>query len=81
VALSEFHRALTPGGLVVVGFAVGDEILRPENPYGHDVTFDAYMRQPEDVTDLLTQAGFAVTAQMTIVGPKRPGVALLAGKQ
>lgn len=80
VALAEFHRVLTPGGLLVVGFAVGDEILRPDKPYGHDVTFDAYMRQPEDVSALLTDAGFTVTAQLTIVGPKRPGVCLLAQK-
>jgi ubiquinone/menaquinone biosynthesis C-methylase UbiE len=81
VALAEFHRVLAPGGLAIVGFAVGDEILRPEKPYGHDVTFDAYMRQPDDVSELLAQAGFVVTAQLTIVGPKRPGVALLAQKQ
>jgi ubiquinone/menaquinone biosynthesis C-methylase UbiE len=81
VALAEFYRVLVSGGLLVVGFAVGDEILRPEKPYGHDVSFDAYMRQPDDVSGLLTQAGFAVTAQLTIVGPKRPGVALLAQKQ
>jgi ubiquinone/menaquinone biosynthesis C-methylase UbiE len=81
VALAEFYRVLVSGGLLVVGFAVGDEILRPEKPYGHDVSFDAYMRQPDDVSELLAQAGFAVTAQLTIVGPKRPGVALLAHKQ
>jgi ubiquinone/menaquinone biosynthesis C-methylase UbiE len=81
VALAEFYRVLAPGGLLVVGFAVGDEILRPEKPYGHDVTFDAYMRQPDDVSGMLAQAGFTVTAQLTIVGPKRPGVCLLGHKQ
>ncbi|MBP2320691.1 SAM-dependent methyltransferase [Kibdelosporangium banguiense] len=81
VAFAEFRRVLAPDGLLVVGFAVGDEILRPESAYGHDVTFDAYMRQPKDVEAHLTQSGFAVTATMTIIGPKRPGVVLMAQKQ
>nr|WP_042195215.1 class I SAM-dependent methyltransferase [Kibdelosporangium sp. MJ126-NF4]CEL21804.1 methyltransferase [Kibdelosporangium sp. MJ126-NF4]CTQ92584.1 methyltransferase [Kibdelosporangium sp. MJ126-NF4] len=74
---AEFQRILAPGGHILIGFHVGDEHLRPETSYGHPVSYDAYLLRPEHVTDLLTQAGFAVTAQLLSEGGKWPQACLL----
>jgi SAM-dependent methyltransferase len=80
VVLAEFHRTLAPGGHVVLGFHVGDERLRPEQAYGHPVSYEAYLLQPDDVDELLGQAGFTVTARLSLQGRKRPQACLLGRK-
>ncbi|WP_039923141.1 class I SAM-dependent DNA methyltransferase [Amycolatopsis decaplanina] len=75
---SEFRRTLAPGGRLLVGFHVGDERLSPEMAYGHPVTYDAYLLEPGRVADLLGQAGFEVTARLTMEGRKRPQSCLSA---
>ncbi|SMC83941.1 class I SAM-dependent DNA methyltransferase [Kibdelosporangium aridum] len=78
VVFAEFHRTLAPGGHLVLGFHVGDEHLRPETSYGHPVSYDAYLLQPDLVEKLLTEAGFAVTARLHADGQKWPQACLLA---
>jgi SAM-dependent methyltransferase len=51
--LGQFHRVLRPGGVLAVGFHVG------EKPAGRDV----YHRPPSQVADWLRAAGFVVEAQ------------------
>jgi SAM-dependent methyltransferase len=75
---AEFHRTLTPGGHLLVGFHVGDERLRPERAYGHPVSYDAYLLRPDHITELLSQAGFTVTARLVSEGKKWPQACLLA---
>jgi SAM-dependent methyltransferase len=58
--LGQFHRVLRPGGVLAVGFHVG------ENSRGHDnqpTHADVHYRQPSRVADWLRQAGFTVEAQ------------------
>lgn len=61
---AEFFRVLAPGGDLLLGFQVGDERRRITHAYGHDVSCDAYRRQPEDVADLLTRTGFDVHTRL-----------------
>ncbi|MFJ8910737.1 class I SAM-dependent DNA methyltransferase [Amycolatopsis sp. NPDC102389] len=75
---AEFRRTLAPGGRLLAGFHVGDERLSPETAYGHPVTYDAYLLDPGRVTALLSQAGFEVTARLTMEGRKWPQACLSA---
>ncbi|MFC3450260.1 class I SAM-dependent DNA methyltransferase [Amycolatopsis speibonae] len=75
---AEFRRTLAPDGRLLVGFHVGDERLSPETAYGHPVTYDAYLLDPGKVAELLGQAGFEVTARLTMDGRKRPQSCLAA---
>ncbi|WP_037307464.1 class I SAM-dependent DNA methyltransferase [Amycolatopsis orientalis] len=73
-----FRRTLVIGGQLLIGFHAGDERLSPETAYGHPVSYDAYLLRPEWVAELLGQAGFEVTARLTMAGKKRPQACLHA---
>ncbi|MEV7551625.1 class I SAM-dependent methyltransferase [Amycolatopsis sp. NPDC089917] len=75
---AEFRRTLAPGGRLLVGFHVGDERLSPGKAYGHPVTYDAYLLEPDRIAELLGQAGFEVAARLTMEGRKRPQSCLSA---
>lgn len=60
---AEFHRVVRPGGIVVLGFQVGDECRQIDQAYGHDVSVVAYRRQPELIAQLLKDAGFNCLVQ------------------
>ncbi|MFJ3665798.1 class I SAM-dependent methyltransferase [Streptomyces sp. NPDC090106] len=60
----EFHRVLAPGGHLLIGFQIGDEPRRHENPWGHEVTLDFQRRRPEPVQELLVAAGFTPVARI-----------------
>jgi SAM-dependent methyltransferase len=59
-----FHRALAPGGHLLVAFQVGDEALRVAEPFGHPVSLDFQRCDPDRVAGLLADAGFVVTARL-----------------
>lgn len=61
---AEFHRVLKPRGELLVAFQMGEEPLRLERPFGHDVTLDFNRLSPDRVADLLARAGFAVDARL-----------------
>ncbi|MDH6121029.1 class I SAM-dependent methyltransferase [Kitasatospora sp. GAS204B] len=63
LVLAEFHRVLAPGGQLLVAFQVGDEPRHVEWPT-LPVSLDFQRWTPERVTELLAEAGFAVTAQL-----------------
>ncbi|WP_062350761.1 class I SAM-dependent methyltransferase [Herbidospora yilanensis] len=54
--LAEFRRVLAPGGLLLVAFQVGDEILRLRD-------IDFRRLDPAVIAGLLAEAGFAPVAQ------------------
>lgn len=69
--LLQFHRVLRPGGVLAVGFHVGDG-SRPTQAHGH-------RRQPSQVADWLREAGFTMEAQH-LLNPDdpKPGAILYA---
>ncbi|NJP31199.1 class I SAM-dependent DNA methyltransferase [Micromonospora thermarum] len=78
---AEFHRALAPGGHVLVGFHVGDDRLRPAHAYGHPVSYDTHLLPPDRVAELLSRAGLGVVARLVQEpgeGLKRQQACLLA---
>ncbi|MFF2568807.1 class I SAM-dependent methyltransferase [Streptomyces sp. NPDC058084] len=68
---AECHRVLAPGRPLLVAFKVGDERVRLEEAYGHEVDLDVYRYPTERVASLLTDAGFVVTARLV----REPGPA------
>ncbi|WP_097935212.1 MULTISPECIES: class I SAM-dependent methyltransferase [unclassified Streptomyces] len=59
-AFAEFHRVLTPGAHVQLGFQVGDEALRLTEAWGMEILLDFHRRQPERIAALLRGAGLEV---------------------
>ncbi|HEY0454287.1 class I SAM-dependent methyltransferase [Actinophytocola sp.] len=70
--LVQFHRVLRPGGVLAVGFHVGDESKITTSADGHH-------RQPSRVADWLREAGFTVEAQHLLNPDEpKPGAILFA---
>jgi ubiquinone/menaquinone biosynthesis C-methylase UbiE len=64
-ALAEFHRVLGPGGLLFVGFHVGDERRRKRSGYGgHPMALDVQLWPVNELARALEVAGFEVTTRV-----------------
>jgi SAM-dependent methyltransferase len=64
VVFEHFHRALQPGGLVQLGFHVGDRTnVKTQGYGGHPMRVHVHLRPPERVAEWLRAAGFTVEAQ------------------
>ncbi|HTZ29764.1 MAG TPA: methyltransferase domain-containing protein [Streptosporangiaceae bacterium] len=61
---AEFRRVLAPGGYVLLGFQVGDEMMHRGEGLGHQISLDFHHRQPDQVAGLLGRSGLAVCACM-----------------
>ena len=59
-ALAEMHRALRPGGLLLLAFHVGDETVHLDEWWGRPVTLDFHFFRPDAMADSLRSAGFEV---------------------
>jgi SAM-dependent methyltransferase len=57
---AEMFRVLQPGGLLLLAFHIGGEVMRPEELWGNRIAMDFYQLQPERIEHLLTDAGFAI---------------------
>lgn len=64
VVFAEFHRALAPGGHLLLAFQVGDKPRHLAEAFGHVVSLDFYRFQPDRVAQLLHEAGLAVIARL-----------------
>lgn len=72
--LEEFHRALMPGGVLVLGFFDGDKI----EPFDHKVT-TAYFWPVDGMAAVVAQRGFVVQETTTRSAPgARPHAAVVA---
>ncbi|MEU4472134.1 class I SAM-dependent methyltransferase [Micromonospora sp. NPDC023888] len=76
--LSEFRRAVAPGGRFVLGFFDADEV----GPFDHKVV-TAYRWPPDEVSERLNRAGFREVArqQRPSEGGQRPYAAIAAVAQ
>ncbi|PSL55733.1 methyltransferase family protein [Saccharothrix carnea] len=77
---AHFHRVLRPGGVVMLGFHVGDRVrLKTEGYGGHPMSLHVHRRPVERVAGWLRDAGFSVEAQV-LLGPDEdvPGGMLIA---
>ncbi|MFI7218073.1 class I SAM-dependent DNA methyltransferase [Micromonospora maritima] len=64
--LAGFHRALRPGGVVLLGFFAGEgSRLKTQGYGGHPMRVHVHRRPPERVAAWLDAAGFTVDAEMT----------------
>lgn len=66
VVYAEFHRVLAPGGLLLLGAHTGDdEHYSPQQAYGgHPVSYESHLVPADRIAELLTAAGFTVTARL-----------------
>jgi SAM-dependent methyltransferase len=64
VVFAEFHRVLAPGGHLLLAFQAGDECLRLEQAYGHEISLDAYRLSPDRIAEMLSRAGLAGHARL-----------------
>lgn len=62
--LAGFHRALRPGGHLLLGFQVGDEVKTYTEAFGHQVQLDFHRLSPDRLTAQLHDAGFTLEARM-----------------
>ncbi|TCO36915.1 methyltransferase family protein [Kribbella antiqua] len=62
---AELSRVIAAGGYLLHAFKVGSGIHHLDHAYGHEVDLDVYWYDPADITDLLTEAGFAQVAMLT----------------
>ncbi|MFI7357632.1 class I SAM-dependent methyltransferase [Streptomyces avidinii] len=63
VILAEFHRVLTPGGHLLVGFSASDGPSHPTQAFDHTVA-PAYRWSPDHFAALLRRSGLAEVARM-----------------
>lgn len=59
-ALRKFHRILQPGGLLLLAFHLGEEVIHLDEWWGHQVSVDFYFFRPKEMSDYLANAGFQV---------------------
>jgi SAM-dependent methyltransferase len=58
--LREFRRVLRPGGMLLLGFHVGTEVLHVEELWDRKVRLDFRFFQPAEISARLADAGFRV---------------------
>lgn len=60
---AELHRVLAPRGQLLLAFQVGDDVRLLERPFGRPVSLGFQRLRPEQIAELLGEAGFEVRAR------------------
>jgi ubiquinone/menaquinone biosynthesis C-methylase UbiE len=68
---AEFHRVLAPGGQLMLVFQIGDDRGHRAEAFGKPVCLDWYRQQPDEVAELLRDAGFDVEDTRELWGEPR----------
>jgi SAM-dependent methyltransferase len=59
-ALAEMHRVLAPGGVLLLAFHAGDEVLRPAELWGQPISMPFHLFPPASIVRDVESAGFTV---------------------
>ena len=59
-ALSELQRILQPGGILLLAFHLGRDIVHMDEWWGKPVSLDFYFYEREEMKDALREAGFSL---------------------
>jgi hypothetical protein len=54
------ERVLQPGGLLLLAFHTGDEVIHEEELWGFPLSMDFLLLQPSEISKLLETAGLTV---------------------
>jgi len=57
---SEMARVLQHGGLLLLAFHTGDDVIREQELWGFPISMDFLLLQPSEISKLLESAGFIV---------------------
>lgn len=80
--VSSFARALVPGGQLMIGTHAGDgELLRTDAYGGVPVRWTTYRWQPEQIVELVEQAGLRVTAELRLPAGEQVGAGVVVMAQ
>jgi SAM-dependent methyltransferase len=56
----EMDRVLRPGGLLLLAFHAGDEVLQEKELWGRPISMDFFLFQPSAIREYLELAGFGI---------------------
>lgn len=57
---SEMQQVLKPGGLILLAFHIGNEIIHRDEMWGRKVSIDFFLFQTSTIQSLLKNAGFSI---------------------
>ncbi|HUN83371.1 MAG TPA: methyltransferase domain-containing protein [Terracidiphilus sp.] len=72
-AFSELARVLAPGGLLLLAFHLGSDVIRPGELWGQPFRMEFYHFERDTIDQLLEDAGFSIE-DVVERGPYPPGV-------
>jgi SAM-dependent methyltransferase len=61
---AEFARVVRPGGMLLLAFQVGDDVVHLTRAYGHEIDLRTRRQDPARVRRLLADAGFEIAAEL-----------------
>jgi ubiquinone/menaquinone biosynthesis C-methylase UbiE len=79
--LAQFRRVLRPSGPLLLGFHVGEGSVLKTTGYGHPVRVHVHRRQPDQIAQWLTAAGFAVEATLRLSSGESPDGAIVFARR
>lgn len=69
----EMARVLQPGGLLLLAFHAGDEVLHEDELWGQPISMDLFLFQPSEIRRYIEAAGLAIE-EIVERGPYAPEV-------